>query len=632
MNHLNKIFIIGIATVSIWGCGHQQGSRSELSFADARDVVVGGILGEAIDANLSGRLTHFITDENSPAIQLFNRTGPLADNPRSWRGEHAGKWLCAASFAVSRTGNPDLKNNLIRVADFLVDQQEENGYLGCYEPSIRYTNDPVNDSIVVGWDVWINAYMMKGLVAAYRCTGNTKYLRSAERIADLMYDTFITRGLSLPKTGHHAGMVGTGTAEPLVELYEVTGNPKQMELIELCVHEMEHRPGLGLLSKAETGMDVALMGNGKIYELLRNFLGLAKLYRITGRQELLTACMNAWENIRKYHLNPCGGPWGGVAVNAELFNRDCCFSPYGVNETCATMEWIRFSTELLAITGNARYAEEIEKSFYNALIGAQKENGTDWIYYTRLNGIVGPGNPWSCCWSSGMMALEDIPRTIYASTDKTIYVNFFAPSEARIPIGKKDTVAVSQQTSYPHDGRITITLHPDSETRFTLKLRIPAWCGQPEISIDGRKEQSDATDDGYMALTRKWKGNERIEIDFPMELRTILAEREYEDGGKFPTQYIGHKERYAALARGPLVYVTSHPDTFEQPDPIYADLNTLFDHLETEPSSDSRYPEYRLETTGSSHLFVPYYIYSRKPGSDYRTIWIRHEYGDQDTK
>jgi DUF1680 family protein len=91
--------------------------------------------------------------------------------------------------------------------------------------------------------------------------------------------------------------------------------------------------------------------------------------------------------VRDHHLTLGGGPWGGVAHRSrEVFNPAAVFDPHGYVETCSTMAWIQLNRELLAILGEAQFAQEIERSAYNDLIGAQAPDGEDWCYYSFPNG------------------------------------------------------------------------------------------------------------------------------------------------------------------------------------------------------------------------------------------------------
>ncbi len=128
-------------------------------------VVLGGILGNSVDANYNGRISLFINSPESPAIQIYT---PEKATSGGWKGEHAGKWLYAASHAYSRTQDPKLLSNIISVADFLISQQQDNGYIGCYKDDRRFYHIPENGAYCLEWDLWNFSYLMQGFAELYK--------------------------------------------------------------------------------------------------------------------------------------------------------------------------------------------------------------------------------------------------------------------------------------------------------------------------------------------------------------------------------------------------------------------------------------------------------------------------------
>ena len=147
------------------------------------NVRLGGVLGEALEANRAGRLSHFITGEASPAVALFSPEHRGANREGDWYGEHAGKWLSAAARAASR-GDAELAARVKRVAGYLASVQEADGYLGTYAPERRFTvkQSPPRQSTWDGapskrtWDIWVHSYLILGLLeggSAFNCASVT---------------------------------------------------------------------------------------------------------------------------------------------------------------------------------------------------------------------------------------------------------------------------------------------------------------------------------------------------------------------------------------------------------------------------------------------------------------------------
>ena len=562
-------------------------------------AVVGGMLGHAIDAGYDGRLAQYITGPDSYAIHLFSPE-MIAKGKGGWQGEHAGKWLYAASKAYGRTGDPVLLGKLVSVADYLVSRQEEDGYLGCYREDKRYYHRPAPEAMRVDWDTWIMAYLIKGFTEATVATGDAKYADCALKIVKFLHWTVFEQGIKIAQTGQHSGMAGCGMLDPLCDLYALRPSPVVREMIERCIFELDDTPCLQLITLAGKGYDVSLIGNGKIYEMLRCLTGLAKAYQLyaggalagsgqaAGR--LLAACSNAWESIRTSHLTTLGGPWGGINFCWELFNRPAEWAPYECTETCSVMQWLNFCWEMLKITGDGKYASELEKTAYNALMAARAEDGLRWEYYVRTNGELTPRGDWACCWSSGMVALEDVLDYFYETRRDGIYVNIISESAYDIEL-KGEHIRIEEVSDYARTGVAEfVVVDPinvvdpsvipsDSfgipiETKavtYVLAVRKPEWASSWEVLVNGSSVKA-RVKNGYICVKRSWKVGDRLVLKFPYEVRTVEKTWEYRNAGKkeynFSNWYNGFTKHYVTFSAGPLVYACDHADSFEKQDPL----------------------------------------------------------------
>lgn len=562
-------------------------------------IVVGGLLGHAIDAGYDGRLAQYINSPQSYAIQLFSPE-KIAQGKGGWQGEHAGKWLYAASKAYERTADPAVRQRLVSVADYLISRQEKDGYLGCYREDKRYYHRPGPEAMKVDWDTWIMAYLIKGFTETSIATGDPKYADCALRIVEFLHWTVFDQGIKIAQTGMHAGMAGLGMLDPLCDLYLQRPLPVVREMIDRCIQELDETPCLQLIDLACKGYDVSLIGNGKIYEMCRCLTGMAKAYQLFAiagpsaviaghdrqssaaviagpdRQSyarLLTACRNAWESIYTNHLTTLGGPWGGINNCWEIFNRPAEWAPYECTETCSVMEWMHFTWEMLKITGDGRYASELEKTSYNALLAARAEDGLRWEYYVRTNGELTPRGDWACCWSSGMTALEDIPCYMYDLRPDGLYVNIISESSFDFSL-RGQRVLISQTSDYAHSGRAHFVLSAAAATtlgRFAIAIHRPAWARSYTILVNGQPARTRETN-GYISIKRKWTAGDQLTIEFPYEIRTLERSWEYRNAGmkehNFSNWYNGFTKHYITFAAGPLVYATDHQDSFERQNPL----------------------------------------------------------------
>ena len=601
----------------------------------AAAVRLEGLLGEALDANLAGRLSHFIVDERSPAIEIFAPERRAQNREGDWYGEHAGKWMVAAAKAAARSGDAPLLARLRRVADFLVDSQEADGYLGTYAPERRFMRRQPPKPLswdgapsVRTWDIWTHAYLILGLLEIHRHFPEPRYLEAARRIGDLCAHTLGEGGIDITELGNHHGMSATVLMDPATELYFATGERRYLDLATTVLEQAERHPPLALLSRALAGVDAAEIATGKAYQLAWNLVGLAKLYRATGIAAYRDAVEALWRSIREHHLSLGGGPWGGVAHRSrEVFNPPGVFSPHGYVETCSTLAWIQLNRELLAIAGDARYAEEIERAAYNDLLGAQAPNGEDWCYYVFPNGRRVHTTYWRCCKSSGAMALEELPAVAYArSGEDAIAVNLYGPGRAEIELGAAGRVRLEQATGYPFDGEVRVRVGLQREARFALKLRMPSWAEGATVRVDGDTASAVDAHGGYAVLDRVWRDGDVVDLRFPMRPRSHRAlnrnvqESRAPDGSPVRQEVLRYE--YLGITRGPLVYASGLIDGFKTEETLRLPSAPEASWLLPARDEDGL-PLVELRLGYRSPLvFAPYYRAGGRADGAWRLTWM----------
>jgi DUF1680 family protein len=304
-----------------------------------------------------------------------------------------------------------------------------------------------------------------------------------------------------------------------------------------------------------------------------------------------------------------------------VFNHPSVFSPQGYVETCSILAWLQLNRELLVLTGEARYAEEIERTVYNDLLGAQAPNGEDWCYYSFPNGRRVHTTYWRCCKSSGAMAMEEIPNLTYGVQGTDVCVYLFVPGRAtlRTPAGN---VRLEQKTNYPFDGRIRLRIDPERTARFALRIRVPRWAQGVELPI-GVSEQ-----DGFAVIEREWRAGDEIVLQFAMRpiihrrVSHSVQESRAPDGEPI-AQEVMHYD-YLALTRGPLVYATSLIDGYKSAETLLIG-KVEGELIEEVPAAEAGgAPTLRLHASGRAPLtFEPYFAAGGRQDGAWRLTWMQ---------
>ena len=479
-----------------------------------------GFLGERCKKNENAIL--LTKNENELLSGFQNRPGKHA-----WEGEHVGKWLHAATLAWAYTKSAALRAKLDRVASSLIATQQADGYLGTYADDARW-----GMSRDQKWDVWVHKYDLLGLITYHTQTGDKAALEAARKIGDLLVRTFGRMGeggakLDLNERSAHLGMASGSVLEPMILLYRATDDARYLDFARHIAEHWEDEKGPKLISSLTDKKSVKLTANAKAYEMLSCLVGLCELYRTTGETRYVIPAINAWNDIVSSQLLITGS--GGSDEHWTEPRAFLSSQKDHVAETCVTVTWIQLTQQLLRLTGEARYADELEKTFYNHLAAAQRPDGAAWAYFTALEGKKPYQTEQNCCVSSGPRGWAMLPALAYMTSDDGVVVNFFTPGEARIKIGGQE-VTIKQATQYPADGRVAITVTAPKPMKFSLRVRVPSWS-----NIAGIKAQANT----YWLLRQTWSGAQTITLDFALPTRVING--------------AGANAGKIAVARGPVV-------------------------------------------------------------------------------
>ena len=330
-----------------------------------------GYLGEKIDLIIEKRIK---AQDVGQLIEPFRHK----EETSLWQSEFWGKWIQSAIAAYNYNHDPELLEIIKNAVTGLLQTQMPDGYIGNYSKEAQLRQ----------WDIWGRKYTLLGLIAYYDLTGDRNALNSAKRVADHLLTQVGPGNADIVRTGNYRGMPSSSILEPIVYLYNRTGDIRYLDFARYIVTQWETPAGPKLISSALAGVRVSerfphpstwwSYENGqKAYEMMSCYDGLLELYKVTGEPSYLKAAEMTVKNIIEDEINIAGS---GSAFECWYRGTRYQTDPtYHTMETCVTMTWMKLCQNLLKITGNPGYADEIEKSMYNALLASVKYDGSEII-------------------------------------------------------------------------------------------------------------------------------------------------------------------------------------------------------------------------------------------------------------
>ena len=461
---------------------------------------------------------------------------PFVNRPGKqwWAGEHVGKFLHAATHAWLFTGDDRLKARLDSAVSTLIDTQLPNGYLGTYNESDQFGqgdgagwNGPV-------WDVWTHKYVLIGLLTVYRATGHAPSLAASRRVADLLYEIFVVRKRSMRLASAHQGMAATSVLEPIAILYRLTGEPRYLEFCHRIIDAWEdendpetwmNEDGCRLLTSLLEHGNVYRTAGRKAYEMLSNLVGLLELYRVDPDERYLTACTNAWNDIATKRLYLTG-----TASYHEHFTPDHRLPPgQAAGEGCVTVTWLQLTRHLLELTGEVRYADELERTTYNALLAAQSPRTGEVTYFVPLVGRKHYNGhdakldpPISCCSSSIPRGIAMIPA--FASgvlNGKPALLQYIPGKHVLHYENGEDRRKVTLHVGgdYPRTGDFEIEADLEHPARFAVVLRAPFWATGFEATVEGVTHRPSGS--RLIEIERVWSPGDKVRVKIPLKIRRV---------------------------------------------------------------------------------------------------------------
>ncbi|MFH1198344.1 MAG: beta-L-arabinofuranosidase domain-containing protein [bacterium] len=548
----------------------------------------------------------------------------------------------AASYILQLFPDPKLDLYLDSLITIIGAAQENDGYL-----YTTRTIDPTNPHEWSGMNRWekdeelshelYNAgHLYEAAAAHFMATGKKSLLNIALKNAELIDKVFGWGKLEIVP-GHQVIEMG------LVKLYRITGEEKYLKLAQFFLDKRGSGNNVQFGEYAQMHKPVIEQDSAVGHAVRAQYMysGMADVAALTGNTKYTAALDKIWEDVvfRKFYITGgtgAAGGYEGFGPAYELPN----LSAYC--ETCASIASMFWNYRMFLLKGESKYFDVLERVMYNSFLSGISLSGDRFFY---PNPLASTGDyersAWfgcACCPVNVSRALPAIPGYIYASDKKGIYINLFIQSETEFDFDEQ-IIGIKQQTEYPWDGKILLTINPSKEEEFSVMIRIPGWAiDQPvpgdlyfysenlnlpvTIYVNG-EPQSYNLENGYAVINRKWQKNDILEIELPMPIRKVIANEKVEaDKNK------------VALERGPIVFCAEGADNSNG-----KVLNIIIDD-ETELSTEFRtnllngvqiingnikaskkVSENEIETEEQEFLAIPYYAWENR-GPNEMTVWF----------
>jgi len=517
------------------------------------------------------------------------------------------KVLEGASYSLADHPDPALAKTVDDVIAKIAAAQQPNGYLNTYftlvEPQNRWKN------FAAMHELYCAGHLFEGAVAHWRATGKRTFLDVAIKLADHIEATFG------PDKRHE--VPGHEEIElALVKLSQATGQKKYLKLARFFLDirgDQKQREKLhGPYCQDHVPVRDQRQIVGHAVRAMYFYSGVADVAAYTGDAGFIRAMDALWQDVVLRKMYVTGGI--GARHAGEAFG-----DPYELPnqsaycETCAAIGLAFWAHRLNLLDGDARYADVLERALYNGILSGIALDGQHFFY---VNPLASAGNhhrqPFygcACCPSNVVRLVPSIPGYVYATSDNGVYVNLYAAGTATVAIGGTK-VKLTQETNYPWDGKITLTIAPGQPAAFAVYLRIPGWSKRAVYTVAGERVEQAPLLDGYVRVLRTWKPGDTIVLELPMPVERIEAHpRVKDDAGR------------VAIQRGPVVYCFEAADNDEPVQNIVLARDPKFT---TEHRSDllGGVTVIKAQTRkGSTVTAVPYYAWDhRKPGP--MVVWV----------
>ena len=550
--------------------------------------------------------------------QIENQTGRIRnfENAAKGEGEHSGiffddsdvyKALEGMAYSLINNPDPELEKKADEWIDKFAAAQQPDGYINTFYTLTgldkRWTNMDKHEMYCAG-------HMIEAGVAYYQATGKRKLLDVCIRMTDHMMSQF--------GPGKRHWVPGHEEIElALVKLYQTTQEQKYLDFAYWLLEERGH--GHGTMGDEGKWNPVYYQDivpvrqltdiSGHAVRCMYLYCGMADVAALKNDTGYIAAMDRLWDDVVHRNMYITGGI--GSSRDNEGFTEDYDLPNLDAYcETCASVGMVLWNQRMNQLTGDSKYIDVLERSLYNGALAGISLGGDRFFY---VNPLESKGDhhrqEWygcACCPSQLSRFLPSIGNYIYASSDDALWVNLYIGNTGQIRIGETD-ILLTQETDYPWDGSVKLTISTSQPLEKEIRLRIPDWCKTYDLSINGKRINV-PKEKGY-AVIKFWKSQDVIALDMDMPVEIVAAD-----------PHVKENFDKRAIQRGPLVYCMEEIDNPVYFDQIQLSPSTTF---QTAFASDILNGIKTIKTNGraQSATFIPYYAWDNRKAGKMR-VWI----------
>ncbi len=483
-------------------------------------------------------------------------------------------------------------------------------------------------------------HMVEGAVAHYQATGKRNFLDIAIKYADcVIREVGLGPGQVDRVPGHQIAEMA------LCRLYLVTGEKKYLDQAKYFLDRRGRTANRDSYNQSHLPITEQDEAVGHAVRATYMYSGIADVAALTGDKEYIETIDRIWDNIVSKKLYITGGI--GATNRGEAFGKNYELpNATAYCETCAAIGNVYVNHRMFLLHGESKYYDVLERTLYNGLLSGVSLQGDGFFYPNPLESAGGyERKPWfgcACCPSNICRFIPSVPGYVYAVNGSDLYVNLYMPNTLTQKVNGKDVI-LRQETGYPWNGDVQITIDKNSAKTFSLKLRIPGWVrgevvpGELYKYADGKllgykvlvngEEVSSELDKGYFTITRSWKKGDKVSLHLDMEPRVVIAREEVEaDRGRI------------AIERGPIVYCAEAADNsfpvrsvLMGPDPgMTVSHGDVLGYPVEKISTIAQTLHYdqmgRLRVDDVKLTMIPYYAWCHR-GAGEMTVWLPTELG-----